>query len=93
VASRGYGLALGFLMAAVLMLTSSLVAADTESSTDLYRRCSLASVFVALSFSANFAFAFVNGVVMLVFLMWTLPRRRDRWFAVAAAASLPGSSL
>jgi hypothetical protein len=90
VASRGYGLALGFLMAAVLMLTSSLVAADTESSTNLYRRCSLASVFVALSFSANFAFAFVDGVVMLVFLMWTWPRRRDRWFAIAAATSLPG---
>lgn len=62
---------------------------DDQSLKALYQRCSLASVFAALSFSANFAFAYVDATAILVFLSWALLRRRGKWFALATACLLP----
>ncbi len=88
VAARGYSLALGFLSAALFLLTRQLIKPDAAT---LYRDMVIASICAGLSFTANFSFAFVDAVVLGVFAIWEvrkMERTRDRasW---AAACVLP----
>jgi hypothetical protein len=66
VAARGYSLAVAFLLAAL---------AITVWHQPLRKSCILASVALALSFSANFAFAFVDLGAFLVIATWAIRRR------------------
>ncbi|HLJ46974.1 MAG TPA: hypothetical protein VKU01_13245 [Bryobacteraceae bacterium] len=85
IASRGYSLALGFLLTAILVLAQ----AFADENDHLYRRCALASLCVGLSFCANFAFAWVNASIMAIFLLWALFVRRANWYRLAGAGLLP----
>jgi hypothetical protein len=65
VAARGYALALGFLMCMLAMAAYSRLDGAT---------CALCSVCAALSFAANFSFAFVDAFAMLAILIWACAR-------------------
>jgi hypothetical protein len=92
VAARGYSLALALLMTAVLMAAGCLLSDEPGEETRLYRRAAVASACAALSFSANFSFAFVNAAVMALFLAWTWRRAAYRG-RLAAAGLLPGFAV
>jgi len=90
VAARGYGLAIGFLMAAISILGRQL----PRSPPDL-KACMLASACAALSFTANFAFAFVDAACIGLFWLtacWQALRQiRVKGCAeLAAACFIPG---
>ncbi len=89
IASRGYSMALGLLLTAVLMIVQALV----DENEQVYRRCALASLCVGLSFCANFAFAWVNASIMAVFLLWALVKRRGPWYKLAAAGVIPAVAV
>jgi hypothetical protein len=94
VAARGYSLALGFLMAVISILCRQLVTFEDGRERNLYGACVVASIGAALSFCANFSFAYVNGVTMLLFLVWACqhgrhPGVRDS-ARLSAACILPG---
>jgi len=72
VAARGYGLAIGFLMAAISILARQLPRRPPE-----LKSCMLASACAALSFTANFAFAFVDAACIALFL-FTVCRQAPR---------------
>jgi hypothetical protein len=65
VAARGYALALGFLMC--MLAVAAYPRLDRAA-------CALCSVCAALSFAANFAFAFVDAFAMLAILTWACAR-------------------
>ena len=65
VAARGYALALGFLMC--MLAIAAYTRLDVAA-------CALCSVCAALSFAANFSFAFVNAFAMLAILTWACAR-------------------
>jgi len=79
VAARGYSLAIGFFLAAIAFLQSLKIS-----------RIALASLSLGLSFCANFSFAFADGLLMLVFLGWSVAHKRNRARLVAAGL-LPGT--
>jgi hypothetical protein len=66
VAARGYSLATAFLLAAITIPVWHL---------SLRKSCILASLALALSFSANFSFAFVDLGAFLVIVTWAIRRR------------------
>ena len=86
VASRGYSLAIACLLAAVAFLSAGWLQAREPS----LREAACASLFLGLSFCANFAFAFVDALVMLVFLgfAWRDGQLRR---GLAAQSLLPGA--
>lgn len=84
VAARGYGLALGLLMTAVLAGARVIAGIATV------RNCALASVCVALSFTASFPFAFPDLAIILLLWGWCLLRHRNRVYALTAACFVPG---
>ena len=65
VAARGYALALGFLMAALVIAAYR----KAEPAT-----CAACSICLSLSFAANFSFAFVDLAAMLAILIWACAR-------------------
>jgi hypothetical protein len=83
VAARGYALALGFLMCTLA------VAAYTRLDA---APCALCSVCAALSFAANFAFAFVDAFAMLAILTWACAGTQETRTRVRllGACLLPG---
>ena len=87
VAARGYSLALAFLMSAI-----AVAARGRTGGSDPLKTCTIASLLVALSFSANFSFAIVDAVTLAGIAWWCAPRKRTvRGYAqIAAAAILPG---
>ena len=100
VASRGYSLAVAFLACAIGVVAWNLGEDTARGRRSLVGACALSSVCAALSFSANFAFAFVDaGAVVMVFL-WAcfggpaagLPRRERiaERARLLAASVLPG---
>ena len=93
VAARGYSLALAFLMAALVSVAwAQLEAARGHSRWAPERIGAACSVCVALSFAANFSFAFVDGAAMLAILAWLCHRRggvRER-LRLLAACTVPG---
>ena len=87
VAARGYSLALAFLTLGFYILSRQLTA---EPDSELYSACHLASVCVALSFNANFSFAYADGACIAVFLLWACWRRDWRiWLKVGGACVIP----
>ena len=90
-AARGYGLALACLMWAVLLLTRSLAAGDTEA-----RRRGLAgaSIALGLAVSASLACAFIVSALGVVALVLVLHQGRARGLSEArrdaVALVLPG---
>jgi hypothetical protein len=83
VAARGYALALGFMLCMLVVAVYSRL--DS-------RACACCSICAALSFSANFSFAFVNAAFLLAFLACacvTTQTTRER-LALLAACVLPG---
>jgi hypothetical protein len=83
VAARGYGLALGFLMC--MLAAAACTRLDAAA-------CALCSVCAALSFAANFSFAFVNAFAMLAILSWACARTQAYQTRVRllGACILPG---
>jgi hypothetical protein len=75
IAARGYSLAIGFLFAALTLIASAVLSRGEGGSFQF--RARLASLCVALSFAANFSFAYVDAVTMLLFFFWaaTTPAR------------------
>jgi hypothetical protein len=87
VAARGYGLANGFLVSAV-----AIPAAGILGRTSPIRICATCSVFVALSFAANFSLAIVDLAVLAMVFLWTC--RRDGFsLRLLAATILPGVAV
>src|SRR5216684_1675662 len=74
VAARGYGLALGFLMTAIWAISKE--------------RFATASICAALSFCANFSFAYIDAAVMLVGTFWAV-RQTKNWRTLACCL-VPG---
>jgi hypothetical protein len=103
VAARGYGLALGFLTTAIVIMCEGL-AERPASRRQLLMRMAVISACLALSFVANFSFAFVISASYCLFLgFWAAsqwPYVRDTPTGAAAplylqmgAALLPGASI
>jgi 4-amino-4-deoxy-L-arabinose transferase-like glycosyltransferase len=83
VAARGYGLADGFLLAAI--------AIPVWRHLSLRTSCVLASLALGLSFSANFSFAFVGLAVFLAVMAWAIRRRGEESVVrVVVFCALPG---
>src|SRR6266481_3844443 len=61
VAARGYGLALGFFSLAVYLFARTLVRLEKPSERDILNYATAISASVALSFCANFSFAYANA--------------------------------
>jgi len=87
VAARGYSLASGFLLAALAVIASTVLDSD-HTEQRMRVSCAWVSVFVALSFAANFSFACVDGITALFFFLWA--GRRGSLQRLALAAFLPG---
>ena len=83
VAARGYALALGLLM--TMLCVAALSALDAAA-------CALCSVCAALSFAANFSFAFADAFALLAILTWACARTQaiQARFRLAGACVLPG---
>ncbi len=82
VAARGYGLALGFLMWAI-------VYSFEEGFT--IAACAVSSVCVGMSINANFSFAFVDLVAMAAILICAWRRRPNERTRLLAACVFPGA--
>jgi hypothetical protein len=94
VAARGYGLALGLLMTVLFMAARQILRYAPGDEAGLRRDCVLASICAALSFCANFSFAYADCGCILLFGLWAssqnaLSSAKERW-RLAAALSLPG---
>jgi hypothetical protein len=83
VAARGYSLALAFLLAAIAVPLWH----REKQTPSLPKSCALASVFLGLSFSANFSFAFVDAAAFLAIATWAFRRRGVQ---ILIACVLPG---
>lgn len=88
VAARGYGLALGFLMWAMVYPVWT-----EEQGGSLLLACAVSSLCAGLSVDANFSFAFVNLAVMAAILLSAWRRRPNQWFRLLAASALPGAAI
>jgi hypothetical protein len=86
VAARGYSLALAFLVAAIAVPLWY-----REKEGRLKKSCVAASLFLGLSFCANFSFAIIDASTFLAIAVWAL-RRRDQESAmkILQACILPG---
>jgi len=86
VAARGYGLALGFLMWALVY------AAEAHLyDYPLLMSCVVSSLSAAMSVSANFSFAFVNLAAMTAIFLFAAYRRPKEWPRLLAACALPAA--
>ena len=86
VAARGYSLALAFLLAAIAVPLWH----REKGAPSLPNSCALASLFLGLSFCANFSFAFVDAAAFLAIAIWAFQRGGIR---VLPACVLPGLLL
>ena len=84
VAARGYGLALGFLMWAMVYSAEEGLTVPA---------CAVSSVCAGMSVSANFSFAFVNLAAMTAILVCACYRRPKDWIRQLAACALPGTMI
>jgi hypothetical protein len=82
VAARGYGLALAFLMWAMVY---SMQEGFTVPA------CAVSSGCVGMSINANFSFAFVDLVAITVILFCALRHRPKEWTRLLAACIFPGA--
>jgi hypothetical protein len=94
VAARGYSLAIGFFLAAVAVIASSMITA--EGQVKILEKCAWVSALLALSSAANFSFSIANGVTLTIFFVWAARQYgagRGGYLRVAAASCLPGLLL
>ena len=86
-AARGYGLANGFLLAAIAIP----IWQDRTGYFSFRGSCGLASMALGLSFCANFSFAFVNFAVFVFLLAWALRHKgSDSPIRILGLCVLPG---
>ena len=94
VAARGYGLAIGFLLAAIAVIANAVLTREACDEAALRKRSIWVSVLAGLSFSANFSFAIADAVTVLFFFAWTLRTRKKlgklRSLRLGAACFVPG---
>jgi hypothetical protein len=88
VAARGYGLALGFLMWAIVYSAEAHI-----EQTSLLAACAVSSLCAGLSVDANFSFAFVNLAAMTAILVCAWRQRPNEWPRLLAAGVLPGAAV
>jgi len=77
VAARGYSLAVAFLTCTVLIAAHDQIEILKGHSRSPAWACSLCSICAALSFAANFSFAFVAAAVMLLIFIWACRRGKS----------------
>src|SRR5579863_4126169 len=99
VAARGYSLAMAFLMWTVAVPAGVLKAKSEPAERSLLWACGASSVCAALSFTANFSFAFADAAILLLILLWicrgTVPahpatQRLGPYARLLAATTIPG---
>lgn len=94
VAARGYGLALGFFGMALYLFAGALVRAAEPGEREILNRARAVSACVALSFCANFSFAWANAFLLAAFFIWAFAKRRKRGKVacarLATACAFPG---
>jgi hypothetical protein len=84
VAARGYSLAVAFLLCAIAIGSGG---APSHNEPDaMIRRCAACSLCLALSFAANFAFAFADFTLLVLTTWWC-------WSRMAAKAERSGALL
>jgi hypothetical protein len=96
VAARGYSLAMAFLMAAlVLAAWAQHPESRAEPRWPAERIGAACSVCLALSFAANFSFAFVDAAALLAIFVWLCGLRRGarERLRLWAACTLPGLAV
>ncbi|MEO8099498.1 MAG: hypothetical protein ABI811_17505 [Acidobacteriota bacterium] len=81
VAARGYGLALGFLMAGLVADHKRLAS------------CAVASACIGLAFAANFSFAIACGTVLAARFVWSWSERTHPLLKLLAAYALPAIAV
>jgi hypothetical protein len=93
IASRGYALALGFLAAAVALAFKIIEDKPPFRKAILY--CTLISLCLGLSLTANFSFAFALVSTAAAFLLTLILARTPftRWMALTAATTVPGAAV
>jgi len=95
IAARGYSLASGFLLAALAVMASVILAGQLEPAI-LRRKCAWISVLLALSVSANFSFAIADALVLLLFALWAARSQENTRRArarLAVSCFLPGVAV
>jgi len=88
VAARGYGLALGFLIWAMLYSAEAHLKGRF-----LVLACAVSSACAGMSVNANFSFAFVDLATMTALLLWAWYKRPDQWIRLLAACVLPAAAI
>lgn len=88
VAARGYGLALAFLLWALVYSAWW----HLEGRGSLMGACAVSSLCAGLSVDANFSFAFVNLAAMTAILLCAWHQRPNQWIRLLAASVLPGAA-
>lgn len=88
VAARGYGLALGF-----LGLSLAALAKVIQTPAPPIPTAALLSISAALSFSANFSWAYATAFLWLLSTGWLLWQSQTNRTAVLSAATIPGAII
>jgi len=91
VAARGYGLAIGFFMTGLYLLLRN-VLSPRNSADALSRDGMWISLCAALSFSANFSYAYANLAMLGAYLTYAWPRTGDKK-PLAAKVAAPGLAV
>ena len=87
VAARGYALALGFLLWAIVYSAEW----HLHQRGSLFFACAVSSTCAGLSIDSNFSFAFVNLVTMTAILLCAWYRRPKQFFRVVTSCVIPGA--
>ena len=93
VAARGYGLALGFLMWAIVYPARWHLEGHLKDRESLLVACAVSSLCAGLSVDANFSFAFVNVATMTAIFLFARSLRPQDWTDLLAACVLPAAAL
>jgi hypothetical protein len=88
VAARGYGLALGFLMWAIVYTAESYM-----QEYPLVVACAVSSLCAGLSVDANFSFAIVDLATMAAIFLCVRYQQPSAWIRLLAACVLPGAAI
>ena len=91
VAARGYGLALGLLMWAIVGPAAWFLRDANDPPASLLAACAVSSTCIALSIAANFVFAFVGLVTMSLIFLVALKTRKVKLGVLLVSCSLPGA--
>jgi len=90
VAARGYGMAVALLLWAIAIPAWAFLGLMHNRPRSLIKAYRWSSALIALSFVANFSFAFVDIATLLALMAWAWLNARERRWRVMAAAIWPG---